>query len=200
MRRRGYSDALSTGVLAAGGTLGILIPPSIILVIYAIMAEQNIVKMFMAALIPGILAALGYMITVAIYVRIKPDSASVAERIPYRERLRTLGATWPVIVIFGLTMGGIVEEQLVNALQALLESGNEELIASALGEDAQIEMSFNNEHEVGQQEEFFEELGQVLDPKANISEPFHFTLMLTIPKPGKPGAAGLNDFEFDIVP
>ncbi|XHY18633.1 C4-dicarboxylate TRAP transporter large permease protein DctM (plasmid) [Pseudoseohaeicola sp. NH-UV-7] len=108
MRRRGYSDALSTGVLAAGGTLGILIPPSIILVIYAIMAEQNIVKMFMAALIPGILAALGYMITVAIYVRIKPDSASVAERVPYRERLRTLGATWPVIVIFGLTMGGIV--------------------------------------------------------------------------------------------
>ena len=57
MRKRGYSDALATGVLAAGGTLGILIPPSIILVIYAILTEQNIVKMFIAALIPGILAA-----------------------------------------------------------------------------------------------------------------------------------------------
>ncbi len=58
MRKRGYSDDLSTGVLAAGGTLGILIPPSIILVIYAILTEQNIVKMFIAALVPGILAAL----------------------------------------------------------------------------------------------------------------------------------------------
>lgn len=108
MRKRGYSDSLSTGVLAAGGTLGILIPPSIILVIYAIMAEQNIVKMFMAALIPGILAALGYIVTVAIYVRLRPESASTAPRKSYRERFRTLGKTWPVLAIFGLTMGGII--------------------------------------------------------------------------------------------
>ncbi len=110
MRARGYSDALSTGVLAAGGTLGILIPPSIILVIYAIMAEQNIVKMFMAALIPGVLAALGYILTVAIYVRMRPNSASTAPRIPYAQRLKTLKATWPVFVIFGLTMGGIIAD------------------------------------------------------------------------------------------
>jgi tripartite ATP-independent transporter DctM subunit len=108
MRKRGYSDALSTGVLAAGGTLGILIPPSVILVIYAILAEQNIVKMFMAALVPGLLAALGYILTVAVYVRVRPDSATAAERIPYAQRFRNLGATWPVIVIFALTMGGIV--------------------------------------------------------------------------------------------
>ncbi|MDU8911451.1 TRAP transporter large permease [Aestuariicoccus sp. MJ-SS9] len=108
MRKRGYSDALSTGVLAAGGTLGILIPPSVILVIYAIIAEQNIVKMFMAALIPGIVAALGYMLTVAIYVRLAPGSANVAERVPYGARMKTLTATWPVLAIFGLTMGGIV--------------------------------------------------------------------------------------------
>ena len=108
MRKRGYSDSLSTGVLAAGGTLGILIPPSVILVIYAILAEQNIVKMFMAALVPGGLAALGYILTVAIYVRVRPDSATAAARIPYRQRLRNLSATWPVLVIFGLTMGGIV--------------------------------------------------------------------------------------------
>lgn len=107
MRKRGYSDALSTGVLAAGGTLGILIPPSVILVIYAIMTEQNIVKMFLAAFIPGVLAALGYMLAVAVYVRIYPDSASAAAKVPLRDRLSSLWKVWPVVVIFGLVMGGI---------------------------------------------------------------------------------------------
>ena len=107
MRRRGYSDALSTGVLAAGGTLGILIPPSIILVIYAILTEQNIVKMFVAALIPGLLAAAGYMLTVAIYVRLVPDAGPVAPRVPYALRFRRLWRIWPVVVIFGLVIGGI---------------------------------------------------------------------------------------------
>ena len=110
MRKRGYSDDLSTGVLAAGGTLGILIPPSIILVIYAILTEQNIVKMFIAALVPGILAALGYMLTVAVYVRWKPGSATTAERVPYGHRFMTLLKIWPVVVIFGLVMGGIAAD------------------------------------------------------------------------------------------
>ncbi|TDT77675.1 tripartite ATP-independent transporter DctM subunit [Litoreibacter halocynthiae] len=110
MRKRGYSDALSTGVLAAGGTLGILIPPSIILVIYAILTEQNIVKMFIGALIPGILAALGYMLTVAIYVRVKPGSGPVAERKPIKARFRTLIKVWPVVLIFVLVMGGIAAD------------------------------------------------------------------------------------------
>ncbi|MDV7141835.1 TRAP transporter large permease [Tropicimonas sp. TH_r6] len=108
MRKRGYSDALSTGVLAAGGTLGILIPPSIILVLYAILAEQNIVKMFTAALLPGLLAAIGYMITVAIYVRLRPEAGPVGPRKPWSERWSTLIATWPVFAIFGLTIGGII--------------------------------------------------------------------------------------------
>ncbi len=107
MRKRGYSDALSTGVLAAGGTLGILIPPSVILVIYAILTEQNIVKMFIGAMIPGLLAATGYMITVAIYVRVKPDAGAAAPRVPYRQRFVTLMQIWPVVVIFALVMGGI---------------------------------------------------------------------------------------------
>ncbi len=110
MRKRGYSDALSTGVLAAGGTLGILIPPSVILVIYAILTEQNIVKMFIAALVPGILAALGYMLTVAIIVRLRPDAASLAPRVPWGQRLRTLLGIWPVVVIFALVMGGIAAD------------------------------------------------------------------------------------------
>ncbi len=107
MRRYGYSDALATGVLAAGGTLGILIPPSVILVIYAIITEQNIVKMFAAALIPGILAALGYMIVVAIYARIRPDAAVTAPRKPYAERFRDMVGVWPVVAIFVLVIGGI---------------------------------------------------------------------------------------------
>jgi len=77
MRRYGYPGSLSTGALAAGGTLGILIPPSVILVIYAILAEQNIEKLFVAALIPGILAALGYMLAISIWVRVSPNSAGV---------------------------------------------------------------------------------------------------------------------------
>lgn len=107
LRRYGYSGRLSTGVLAAGGTLGILIPPSIILVIYAILTEQNIAKMFAAALLPGLLAAAGYILTVAIYVRLRPDEATSMARKPWRARMRTLGAVWPVIFIFALVMWGI---------------------------------------------------------------------------------------------
>ena len=107
MRKRGYSDSLSTGVLAAGGTLGILIPPSIILVIYAILAEQNIEKLFVAALIPGILAALGYMLAIMVWVRVSPNSAAVKERVPWATRMRALGSVWPVLAIFIAVVGGI---------------------------------------------------------------------------------------------
>ena len=75
MQRHGYSGRLSTGTLAAGGTLGILIPPSVPLVIYAILTEQNIAKLFAAAMVPGIIAMLGYMIAIAIYVRLVPGQA-----------------------------------------------------------------------------------------------------------------------------
>ena len=107
LRRYGYSDALSTGALAAGGTLGILIPPSVVLVIYAILTEQNIAKLFVAAFIPGILAAIGYMITVAVYVRLKPDSAGTRPPAPMDERWRALLKVWPVLVVFLAVVGGI---------------------------------------------------------------------------------------------
>ena len=110
MKKRGFSDALSTGVLAAGGTLGILIPPSVILVIYSILTEQNIVKMFIAAMVPGLLAALGYILTVALYVRLRPGAASTAPRMPYGHRFKTLLRVWPVVVIFGLVIGGIAAD------------------------------------------------------------------------------------------
>jgi len=107
MRRLGYSGALATGTLAAGGTLGILIPPSVILVIYALLTEQNIAKMFIAAFIPAALAVGGFMAAVAIYVRLFPDEGPAAPKASTAERLKSLAEIWPVVLIFGLVIGGI---------------------------------------------------------------------------------------------
>ena len=107
LRRYGYAGGFSTATLAAGGTLGILIPPSVVLVIYAILTEQNIAKLFLAAFIPGIMAAIGYMIAISVYVRINPGSAGVRARIPYLQRLRALVDVWPVLLVFFLVVGGI---------------------------------------------------------------------------------------------
>ena len=107
LRRLGYSGALSTGTLAAGGTLGILIPPSVILIIYSILTEQNIAKMFLAAFIPGILAALGYIAAIALYVRFVKDSGPTRERINWNERFLLFKNIWQVILIFVVMIGGI---------------------------------------------------------------------------------------------
>ncbi|QFT62493.1 TRAP transporter, DctM subunit [Roseivivax halotolerans] len=107
LKRYGYSGGFSTATLAAGGTLGILIPPSVILVIYAILTEQNIAKLFVAAFIPGVLAAIGYMITISIYVRLNPDAAGTRPAVPMSDRLRALLNVWPVLIVFGLVVGGI---------------------------------------------------------------------------------------------
>ncbi len=107
LRRYNYSGALATGALAAGGTLGILIPPSVVLIIYAILVEANIATLFQAAFLPGILAALGYMATIAIVVRINPEAGPAGPRAGYAERWAALLDIWPVLVIFVLVMGGI---------------------------------------------------------------------------------------------
>ncbi|WP_299876430.1 TRAP transporter large permease [uncultured Sulfitobacter sp.] len=107
LKRYGYSGGFSTATLAAGGTLGILIPPSVILVIYAILTEQNIAKLFLAAFVPGLLAALGYIITISIYVRLNPESAGTRPPVPMVERFTALLYTLPVLVIFLLVVGGI---------------------------------------------------------------------------------------------
>jgi len=108
LKRHQYKPSLATGSLAAGGTLGILIPPSVPLVIYAILAEQNIAKLFLAAFIPGILAAIGYMLVIAIVCRV--DTAAGGPGSPkhsWAERLRTVIDTWPVLLIFLVVIGGI---------------------------------------------------------------------------------------------
>jgi tripartite ATP-independent transporter DctM subunit len=106
MKRHGYSDRLSTGVLAAGGTLGILIPPSVPLVIYAILAEQNIAKLFAAAMLPGIIAMLGYMLAIAIYIRVVPGHAPERQDAPQMS-LHAMFGILPITVIFLLVFGGI---------------------------------------------------------------------------------------------
>ena len=107
MRKHGFSGALSSGSLAAGGTLGILIPPSVVLIIYALLTEQNIVKLFLAATVPGILAVLGFMIAISIYVRVFPSEGPTSERATFRERILSLRDIWHVIVIFVVVLGGI---------------------------------------------------------------------------------------------
>ncbi|UIJ72850.1 TRAP transporter large permease [Aurantimonas sp. HBX-1] len=107
LKRYGYEGGFATGALAAGGTLGILIPPSVVLVIYAILTEQNIAKLFLAAFVPGILAMIGYMIAIAIYVRLKPQSAGIAAKADLAERLRRTRDVWPVLLVFFLVVFGI---------------------------------------------------------------------------------------------
>lgn len=107
MKRHGYHGALATGALAAGGTLGILIPPSIVLIIYAILTEQNIVKLFMAAMVPGIMAVLGYMLVIAIVVKLNPHYADKAEKATWAERGRALIELIPASILFIGVLGGI---------------------------------------------------------------------------------------------
>jgi len=107
MKRHGYSGRLSTGTLAAGGTLGILIPPSVPLVIYAILTEQNIAKLFAAAMVPGLIAMLGYMIAIAIYVRVVPGQAPEVGEDIEKFSLAGLAGILPIASIFVIVFGGI---------------------------------------------------------------------------------------------
>ncbi len=107
MRRLNYSGRLSTATLAVGGTLGILIPPSVPLVVYAILTETNIAKLFMAAFIPGIIAAVGYCIVIAITVKLRPELGPAQPRVSNAERWRALLDIWPIGAVFALVFGGI---------------------------------------------------------------------------------------------
>jgi tripartite ATP-independent transporter DctM subunit len=107
MHRYGYSGRLATATLAAGGTLGILIPPSVVLVIYAILTEQNIAKLFAAAFVPGMIAALGYLLAIAVYVRLHPAHGPAQPRHSNAERWATFLDVWPVAAIFLVVFGGI---------------------------------------------------------------------------------------------
>jgi C4-dicarboxylate transporter DctM subunit len=107
MKRYNYNPKLATGCIAAGGSIGILIPPSIILVIYGILTEQSIGKLFLAGFIPGILEALFYMMTIYILCRMNPLWGPRGEKSNLKQRLVSLKDTWGVLALFVLVIGGI---------------------------------------------------------------------------------------------
>jgi tripartite ATP-independent transporter DctM subunit len=107
MRRIGYSGRLATAALATGGTMGVLLPPSVTLMVYAILTEQNITKMFLAAYVPALLAAVGYLIAIAVVVRVWPDQAPDATPASATEVLRAASRVWPILTIFLVVFGGI---------------------------------------------------------------------------------------------
>jgi tripartite ATP-independent transporter DctM subunit len=107
LRRYRYAPSLATGTVAVGGTLGILIPPSIILVVYAITTEQNIAKLFQAALIPGLLAAFFYCVVIALVVRWNPEAGPAHAAVRGKARRNALLAVWPAMIIAVVVVGGI---------------------------------------------------------------------------------------------
>lgn len=107
LRRYKYRASFATGCLAAGGTLGALIPPSIPLIIYAIMVEGNIVQLFQAAAAPGVLAAIFYCIVIGIVVRLDPTAGPAAPRANFKEKMAAFRDVWTVVLVFAVVMGGI---------------------------------------------------------------------------------------------
>ncbi len=107
LKRFGYSGSLATGALAAGGTLGIMIPPSVPLVIYAILTQESIGKLFMAAVVPGVIAMVGYMLVIKIIVTFKPEAGPAGPRAGWAVRLKALLQVAPVLAVFVVVIVGI---------------------------------------------------------------------------------------------
>lgn len=107
MRRIGFSGRLATAALATGGTMGVLLPPSVTLMVYAILTEQNITKMFLAAYVPALIAGLGYLLAIAITVRLRPADAPAPLAASAAELIHASLKVWPIAVIFLTVFGGI---------------------------------------------------------------------------------------------
>lgn len=107
MRRYGYADSLAAGTVAAGGTIGILIPPSAAMIIYGILTESDIGALFVGGILPGIITIVLYCLVIMVVVRIWPESGPPGERATWGERFRSLYKVWGVLVLFFLVLGGI---------------------------------------------------------------------------------------------
>jgi len=107
MRRYGYPQSFATGVIAAGGTLGIMIPPSTVLAIYGLITEQDIGKLFIAGVVPGIVAVLMYMATIALIGRLRPGYLPAGKPAAWRERIGSLRDVWATLLLFFFVIGGI---------------------------------------------------------------------------------------------
>ncbi len=107
MRRYDYPQSFATGVIAAGGTLGIMIPPSTVLAVYGLITEQDVGKLFVAGVLPGILAVAMYMSTIAIIGRVRPGYLPAGQRASWPERLQALRDVWATLLLFAFVIGGI---------------------------------------------------------------------------------------------
>lgn len=127
MKRYGYGDSLATGSVAAGGTLGFLIPPSAGMIIYAVLTEQSIFRLFMAGVFPGIILTILFIIAINLVVMRNPQSGPPGERSGWPERLEALGSAGPILGVVLITIGGMytgfftpVEASSVGALLTFL--------------------------------------------------------------------------------
>ena len=107
MKKRHYAASLATGSVAAGGIIGILIPPSVVLVLYGVLTETSIGDLFIAGFLPGILTVIGFMLVISIVTRIWPSMGPAGERTSFVEKLAALGQTWAILMLFALVIGGI---------------------------------------------------------------------------------------------
>ena len=127
MLRRNYAPGFAAGTISAGGTLGILVPPSVIMVIYAVLAQELIIKLYAAAIVPSVIAVALHFVAIAIYVRLKPDAAPAGERMGWAERWRVIRSGWAVMTLIGVVLAGMsfgvftaTEAAAVGALLAFL--------------------------------------------------------------------------------
>jgi tripartite ATP-independent transporter DctM subunit len=107
MKKYKYQDALATASVAAGGTLGILIPPSVGFIIYGLIAEQSIGKLFMAGIIPGLLLALVFSFLIYIRCKLNPAMGPAGPKVSLSEKLKAIGSVWPILILFIIVIGGI---------------------------------------------------------------------------------------------
>ncbi len=107
MKKYNYADTLATGVVAAGGSMGILVPPSVIFIIYGIMTEQSIGKLFMAGILPGLLLTILFIITIIVWTTLKPELAPRAPKASFKEKITSLSGLMETIILFAMVMGGL---------------------------------------------------------------------------------------------
>ena len=107
MLDRGYKADLAAGSIAAGGTLGIIVPPSGMMILYAVLTEQSVLDLFTAAIVPAILAIVFYLVAIQVKLTLDPDAGVRGARLSYRERIGAVGRSWAVILMFVVVMGGI---------------------------------------------------------------------------------------------
>lgn len=133
MRRYGYDESFALGVIAIGGTLSIMIPPSLGLILYGVLTETSIGKLFLAGILPGLVTVVGYLITIWVLVGRRPQIAPATERFPMRERLEALPRVWPALALMFLVLGGIYSGAITPTEAAAVGAAGALVISFAVG-------------------------------------------------------------------